>query len=260
MEQRNLQWAGAPGELQVFGPRFTARVHLLDQIFRRQGPERALDIGCGRGAVTRVLARRARTVVATEVTAAAVQAAAESLADIENVEVHLLNLFAGTGQPHPLSGQRFSLVLLSEVLEHLEDDVGALRAIRRLLDDDGVLVISVPRDPALWSVEDELWGHKRRYLKGDLTAKLREAGFRTSTVWTWGFPFTKCLVLLQIWRLKRRAPANQNASYQPFGLPRPLRHLARAAFTLVARLEQPFKEADRGVGYIVVAEPMSEEL
>lgn len=259
MAQRNLEWAGAPGELQVFGPRFTARVQLLDQIFRRHRPERALDIGCGRGAVTRILARRARRVVATEVTEAAVQAAAESLSDIENVEVHLLDLFAGTDQQHPFSGQRFSLVLLSEVLEHLEDDVGALRAIRRLLDDDGVLVISVPRDPALWSLEDELWGHRRRYVKGDLTAKLRAAGFRTSAVWTWGFPFTKCLALLQIWRLKRRTHANQDACYQPFGLPRPLLHLARAAFTFVTRFEQVFKGMDRGVGYIVAAGPMSEE-
>jgi SAM-dependent methyltransferase len=214
-------------------------------------------MGCGRGAVTRASARRSHRVVATELTEAAVQAAAEWLADIDNVEVHLLDLFVGTDQQHPFSGQWFSLVLLSEVLEHLEDDVGALRRIRQLLEDVGVLVITVPRDPALWSVEDELWGHKRRYVRSDLIAKLRAAGFRTRAVWTWGFLLTRYLVLLQIWRLKRRTRVNQDALYDPIRLPHPLLHLARVAFTLITRLEQLFKGTDRGVSYIVAAEPVS---
>jgi SAM-dependent methyltransferase len=260
MTERHLGWSGAPGELQSFGPRFTARVQLLDSVFRRQRPERALDIGCGRGAITRVLARRANRVVAVEVSNEAVQAAAESLADIDNVEVHLSNLFANTGEQPPFSGQHFNLVLLSEVLEHLEDDIGALRRIRQLLEDVGVLVITVPRDPALWSLEDELWGHKRRYLRGDLIAKLEAAGFRTSTVWTWGFPLTRYLVLLQVWRLKRRSRANQDAWYDPIRLPHPLLHLARLAFTFIATFERLFKRIDRGIGYIVVAEPMSDDV
>jgi hypothetical protein len=43
------------------------------------------------------------------------------------VEVHLLNLFAGSSDEPPLSDQRFNLVLLSEVLEQVEDDLGVLR-------------------------------------------------------------------------------------------------------------------------------------
>lgn len=259
MAQQHPEWAGAPGELQRYGPRFAARVQLLDQIFRRQRPERALDIGCGRGAVTRVLARQAQTVVATEVSTEAVQAATESLADLDNVEVHLLDLFASPGDEPPLSCRPFNLVLLSEVLEHLDDDLGALRKIRPLLDDAGILVITVPRDPSLWSVDDELSDHKRRYLKDDLIAKLRCAGFRTRSMWTWGHPLTKYLVLLQIWRLERRNPSDQGPSYRPFPLPRPFLHLARAAFALIARLEQVFKGTDRGIGYVVIAEPEREE-
>ena len=116
----------------------------------------------------------------------------------------------------------------------------------------------MPRDPALWSVEDEQWGHKRRYHKVDLTAKLRAAGFRTRTVWTWGFPLTKYLVLLQIWRLRRRPPADQDASYRTFRLPRPLLQSARVAITFITRFEQLFKGMDRGLGYIVLAEPVGE--
>lgn len=260
MAHRHVEWKGAPGGLHTFGPRFAARVQLLDQIFRRHRPSRALDIGCGRGAVTRILARRARKVVATEVTERAVEAATESLADIDNVEVHLLDLFAGTDQEAPLSGRRFGLVLLSEVLEHLEDDVGALLAIRRVLEDDGVLVVTVPRNPALWSLEDELWGHRRRYAKDDLLRKLQAAGFRASTVWTWGFPFTQYLVRLHIQLLGRGTSAGEYVPYSPPRPARPLLHLARVAFTLMARFEQLFKAADRGVGYIVAAECVREDV
>jgi 2-polyprenyl-3-methyl-5-hydroxy-6-metoxy-1,4-benzoquinol methylase len=98
--------------------------------------------------VTRASARQSQRVVATELSEEAVHAAAESLADIDNVEVHLSNLFANTGEQPPFSGQHFNLVLLSEVLEHLEDDIGASRRIRQLLEDVGVLVITVPRLPA----------------------------------------------------------------------------------------------------------------
>jgi SAM-dependent methyltransferase len=217
-------------------------------------------MGCGRGAVTRASARRSHRVVATELSQEAVQAAAESLADIDNVEVHLLNLFASPSDEPRLLGEPFNLVLLSEVLEHVEDDLGALRRIRQPLEDVGVLVITVPRDPALCSLEDELWGHRRRYVKDDLIAKLRAAGFRTRAVWTWGFTLTRYLVLLQIWRLKRRTRVDQDALYDPIRLPHPLLHLARVAFTFIATFEQLFKRIDRGIGYIVVAEPMSDDV
>lgn len=256
MAERHVDWVGAPSELQSFGPRFTARVGLLDKIFRRERPEWALDIGCGRGAVTRILARRARRVIATEVVQEAVQAAAEALSDVANVEIRLLDLFAPASEQSEFSIQRFDLVLLSEVLEHLEDDLGALQLIRTLLKDEGVLVITVPREPRMWSVEDELWGHKRRYLRTELVGKLEAAGFRTKMVWTWGFPLTKYLVLLQVLRLKRRIRAAQGEPRKPPALPLPLLHVARGAFALIATSEQVFKGLDRGVGYIAVAEPV----
>lgn len=258
MAREHVHWKGAPSELQSLGPRFTARVRLLDKIFRQQRPEWALDIGCGRGAVTRILARRTRRIIATEVTREAVQTAAEALSDVANVEIHLLDLFAPAADRPEFSVQRFDLILLSEVLEHLEDDLNALQLIRPLLKDEGVLVITVPREPRMWSVEDELWGHKRRYLRADLVRKLETAGFRAKTVWTWGFPLIKYLVFLQVWRLKRRIRTTQEDPYKPPALPLPLLHVARTLFALITTAEQLFKGLDRGVGYIVVAEPIRE--
>lgn len=249
-------WLGAPGELQPFGPRFTARIRLLEPIFRHERPERALDIGCGRGAVTRVLAASAGSVTAVEVTEAGVRMAAEALADVLNVQVRLCDLFEA-GSPVPdVPGRPFDLVLLSEVLEHLEDDVAALARVGALLKDGGTLVLTVPRDPRLWSVEDELWGHHRRYLRDELLGKLAGAGFRPVSVWSWGFPFIGLLVRWQVRRLERRHRAGGGAGAPR--LPGPLLRAARLAFIAVARFERLFRGLDRGVGYIVVARAAGE--
>lgn len=66
---------------------------------------------------------------------------------------------------------------LFDVLEHVEDDRGFLVALRELLQPGGRLYLTVPAYRALWSRDDELAGHFRRYRLAGLTASLREAGF-----------------------------------------------------------------------------------
>jgi SAM-dependent methyltransferase len=63
------------------------------------------------------------------------------------------------------------------VLEHIDDDVGALRDIGRTLRDDGRLLVYVPAFPVLFTRMDERVGHLRRYRRKDLRAKVDAAGF-----------------------------------------------------------------------------------
>lgn len=59
---------------------------------------------------------------------------------------------------------RFDLVLLMDVLEHIDDDAAFLReTVIPLLDPDGVLVVSVPAHPRLFTAHDTMLGHHRRY-------------------------------------------------------------------------------------------------
>ena len=78
-----------------------------------------------------------------------------------------------------LFGGEFDVVTMFDVLEHIPDDVTALRRIRELLKPGGLLVVTVPAFAWLWSGEDVVSEHLRRYTRASLTRVLREAGYET---------------------------------------------------------------------------------
>lgn len=71
----------------------------------------------------------------------------------------------------------FDGIYTSNVLEHIEDDVGALRELYAQLQAGGTLVIYVPAFMCLFSQMDSAVGHYRRYGKNELLSKVRQAGF-----------------------------------------------------------------------------------
>jgi len=79
-------------------------------------------------------------------------------------------------------GQGFDSVVCLNVVEHLPDDVGALRNIWSVLEPDGCAVVLVPHGPKLFGTLDEVLGHCRRYTAEQLTAVAREAGFRVEGI------------------------------------------------------------------------------
>ena len=74
------------------------------------------------------------------------------------------------------SRERFDLIVMLDVLEHLEKDVESLRRLLQLLKPSGHLLLTVPALPWLWSAHDELHHHKRRYERHHLMATMRDAG------------------------------------------------------------------------------------
>ena len=78
---------------------------------------------------------------------------------------------------HPPPG-KFGACGLFDVLEHVEDDVGALRRVRDILPEQGMLYLSVPAHQALYSAFDRGVGHFRRYSRSTLMQVVREAGFK----------------------------------------------------------------------------------
>ena len=78
----------------------------------------------------------------------------------------------------PLDASRFDLITCLDVLEHIEDDREALRELRRVARAGGVLLITVPAYPRLWSSHDELNRHYRRYTRPELLGRATEAGWR----------------------------------------------------------------------------------
>ena len=62
-----------------------------------------------------------------------------------------------------LPEQRFDLVLATDVIEHVDDDLAALRELRRVLRPGGYLLLTVPAFHLLWGLQDDVGHHKRRY-------------------------------------------------------------------------------------------------
>lgn len=77
--------------------------------------------------------------------------------------------------PLPFDG-RFDLVTLFDVLEHLDDRVGALRLVRDALRPGGTVLITVPAFQSLWTNHDVMNHHRTRYSAGQLASECRAAG------------------------------------------------------------------------------------
>jgi SAM-dependent methyltransferase len=72
----------------------------------------------------------------------------------------------------------YDVIFSSNVLEHIEDDVVVLRALREKLKDGGVLLLYVPAFEMIWSRMDDRVGHYRRYTKRTLAQRLESAGYQ----------------------------------------------------------------------------------
>jgi SAM-dependent methyltransferase len=65
----------------------------------------------------------------------------------------------------PFTDSVFDAVLILDTLEHLSDDIAALREVRRVLRKDGLAIVTVPSFPVLWWRHDIAEEHRRRYTK-----------------------------------------------------------------------------------------------
>jgi SAM-dependent methyltransferase len=77
-----------------------------------------------------------------------------------------------------LPDRRYDLVVLLDVLEHVEDDHNSLRVLRDKLAPGGRMVLTVPAAPWLWSAHDVAHHHKRRYTAPMFRSAIRAGGFR----------------------------------------------------------------------------------
>jgi SAM-dependent methyltransferase len=127
-----------------------------------------LDAGCGSGRTMRELAQLG-TVWGIDNDPTAVRCARASAGP----RVRLASV-----QRLPWCRPTFDLVTCLDVIEHLDDDVGALRELLRVTVPGGALLVTVPAFERLWSRHDEVNGHRRRYVAGSLRMALVEAGWR----------------------------------------------------------------------------------
>jgi SAM-dependent methyltransferase len=131
-------------------------------------PARVLDAGCGSGRNMIELARLG-SVTGVELSETSVELARKRDAG---------EVISGSVLEMPFADDSFDLAVSLDVIEHLEDDLGALRELRRTVAPGGALLVTVPAYQWLWSGHDEINHHHRRYTRRSLQRVAEQAGWR----------------------------------------------------------------------------------
>ncbi len=87
-------------------------------------------------------------------------------------------MVAGSVLEMPFADDSFDLAVSLDVIEHLEDDLSALRELRRTVAPGGALLVTVPAYQWLWSGHDEINHHHRRYTRRTLQRVAEQAGWK----------------------------------------------------------------------------------
>jgi 2-polyprenyl-3-methyl-5-hydroxy-6-metoxy-1,4-benzoquinol methylase len=109
---------------------------------------RVLEVGCGSGTYTQLFAQWADAVVAVDIDPSFAAATARRFANSPKVEVQQAD-----AQRLPNMGS-FDTIVMLDVLEHIEDDVGTLAALRGMLNEKGSIVLKIPALPQLYGALD----------------------------------------------------------------------------------------------------------
>jgi 2-polyprenyl-3-methyl-5-hydroxy-6-metoxy-1,4-benzoquinol methylase len=143
-------------------------------LFRPYIGKQVLEVGCGIGTMTARLLDAAERVVALEPNPHCASRTREVLGTHPRLTLHEATIEA-CDRDH-LQAQRFDTVYCSNVLEHIEDDVAALRTFRDMVVPGGNVLIFVPAIPAAYGPLDAELGHFRRYTKATLRLAFADAG------------------------------------------------------------------------------------
>jgi SAM-dependent methyltransferase len=151
---------------------FTARRRILDGVIERivKPPKgaRILELGAGTGHNLAMLSRFG-SVEASELDPIARELASERLGrPVVEAALPDLSMFPG---------ESYDLIALLDVLEHVPDDKGSLKAIYGLLRPGAALLLTVPINPWMWTAHDVAHHHHRRYRKQEIRKLAEESGF-----------------------------------------------------------------------------------
>lgn len=141
---------------------------VLNSHFKNKKTASILEIGCGSGGNLQLLSFFGKT-CAMEMDESAIESAQER---------KICEIRKGSLPNDIPFTEKFDLVCLFDVIEHIDDDQAALKQALNLLVPGGSLLITVPAYMFLWSSHDQALGHKRRYTRMNLMDTVRKTGIK----------------------------------------------------------------------------------
>ena len=150
---------------------FVARRRLIGKVLdhmKLASHSDILEIGCGSGGNLDLLARYGNLY------AVELDRGARALANRRNI----VKVEEGSLPDNvPFADRHFDIIAMLDVLEHIADDVAALRTVHERLKDNGIILLTVPAYQFLWSHHDVVSHHRRRYVRGELERLIANVGF-----------------------------------------------------------------------------------
>jgi SAM-dependent methyltransferase len=203
---------------------------VIAELPHSDGQMRVLDAGCGSGR-NMVELQGLGQVTGVELSSTSVRLArARGVGEV----------IQGSVLEMPFADDSFDLAVCLDVIEHLQDDLAALRELRRVIAPGGFLLVTVPAYQSLWSGHDTLNHHYRRYERGGLLSTSTAAGWEC--VRTTYFNSLLLPVAVTLRALARFNPRATESSLDLWVPPAPMNWLLEQPLRLEADL------IDRGVG------------
>ena len=192
---------------------FRSRNNLIRHFFKSQFGEKKADvceIGCGTGYVLKGLTSLPNlTLSGSEIHLAGLKYAKTRLPHVD--------LFQADATALPFE-EKYDAIGAFDVLEHIEEDVKAMKSIYNAIKLGGFFFVTVPQYQWMWSVEDDIGFHKRRYNRRELKEKLQASGFRVKFISSFVFALFPAIAMQRLLgKIKKRHAADAVEGHQlPF--------------------------------------------
>jgi SAM-dependent methyltransferase len=179
----------------------------LRDVLKKTKARSFVDIGCGGGDTSKLLCSLGMTGTGIDFSPLAIKKSTETLRD--EIETGKYVLIEGDATALGREVPRSDIGISFMVMEHIEDDVGFVRAAGNLVRPGGYLAMFVQGRKDRWSFEDETVGHLRRYDRGDLQRVMEAGGLRDVEVWSVAVPVANILHPIGEWLVRRSDEAKK---------------------------------------------------
>ncbi|MCK9571108.1 class I SAM-dependent methyltransferase [Candidatus Pacearchaeota archaeon] len=149
-----------------------------------------MEVGCGNGNTLRIIKEACKSAIVIGIDMDSQDLKYAQKRDLDNLiqgDIHF-----------PPFANRFDIICLFDVLEHISDDDLVLSKLRHMITDGGYIFLTVPAHPSMWSYADEIVHHYRRYKAEELEGKLIQSGFHVEYI-----SYYMASILPLVWTIRK---------------------------------------------------------
>ncbi|GEM_PF-315616 len=171
----------SPGRNKDFRT-FSVASKMLDIAGKNAG--KIIDIGCGFGILVAMGQQRGKDIIGLDTSASMIEGSRDYLRS-QNIDPEKVQLI--TAEELIEQEKTFDVVIMIDVLEHIDDPRGFLKLVEELLNPGGRLILSVPAHAEFYDSRDEMLGHFLRYEEESLLEDLSVTNLKMTDLHYWNF-------------------------------------------------------------------------